>query len=843
MASPPADGKNSPEGEAIGARGTAGTTDLGDGPNVENGPSDRELIDSVRQGSTDAYAQLYERHVNAAYSMARQVAKSPGEADDLVSEAFVRVLDTMRAGNGPNTAFRAYLLTSLRNTAYDRSRRERKIQLSEDVDEIGAPELSLPFSDPALAGLERSMVATAFSRLPERWQAVLWHVEIEGEAPGQVASVFGLTANGVSALAYRAREGLRQEYLQAHLGELGEDGGERCRATVDRLGAWARGGLSKRENAQVDAHLDGCQRCRALAAELSDVNGGLRAVIAPAVLGLGAMGYLSTQAQAVVGASAGAAGGVAAGADAASSVPRQTVGMAASGTALAATVALAIALTGNEQAPVAAPPPPPPAPAPAAPDPPAPDPPSSPARKPAPAPAPAPALPGSPNVTASGPQQPVELVAGGSPSDLPITVRNEGEGVSQPVTVTLSLPRGVTAELADAGSGGPGSAGPRSAQSQAAQSRAAQHQAAQSQAAQPRAATTAPASTTSASTTPASTGPAATTPAAATPAGAQPGSPASSSRTGGSAQGTTCERFDGGIRCSSASGLAPGEAHTFPFRLHADETAQDGQVSAHVAAGQRVDFSLAAVPVVVRPPEDGVRVEASGWGSFPWLHSRLALEVRNTGAVSGRAQAVVKLPPGVHALGLPPECAVLPNRDHELRCSAKLAPGQKFEGAVWLKAVPHGGSSEGASGNASEDDESTGARPTSPWRTVTIPVVATLDSAVDEDTAELHRLGGPRLPRPWNPPHLPEKHPGEGPSSPERPSSDLPSSERPGPAWLPNVPSANPDPQEDPGAPEEEESDDDVGGTAPMSDCLSELAELPLQQRAERLVTGCHPVR
>lgn len=205
MASPPADGKNSPEVDANGARGTAGTTELGDGP------SDRELIDSVRQGSTDAYAQLYERHVNAAYSMARQVAKSPGEADDLVSEAFVRVLDTMRAGNGPNTAFRAYLLTSLRNTAYDRSRRERKIQLSEDVDEIGVAELSLPFSDPALAGLERSMVATAFSRLPERWQAVLWHVEIEGEAPGQVASVFGLTANGVSALAYRAREGLRQE--------------------------------------------------------------------------------------------------------------------------------------------------------------------------------------------------------------------------------------------------------------------------------------------------------------------------------------------------------------------------------------------------------------------------------------------------------------------------------------------------------------------------------------------------------------------------------------------------------------------------------------------------------
>jgi DNA-directed RNA polymerase specialized sigma24 family protein len=43
--------------------------------------------------------------------------------------------------------------------------------------------------------------------LPERWQAVLWHTEIEGSRPAEVASLLGLTANGVAALGYRAREG------------------------------------------------------------------------------------------------------------------------------------------------------------------------------------------------------------------------------------------------------------------------------------------------------------------------------------------------------------------------------------------------------------------------------------------------------------------------------------------------------------------------------------------------------------------------------------------------------------------------------------------------------------
>ncbi|MBQ6642660.1 MAG: sigma-70 family RNA polymerase sigma factor, partial [Saccharopolyspora sp.] len=286
-------------------------------------PSDGELIEAVRHGSTEAYGTLYERHVAAAHNMARQVARSGSEADDLVSEAFAKVLDALRGGHGPSTAFRAYLLTSLRHVAYDRTRRERKLQLADDVAEVSGADLSVPFNDTAVAGLERSLAARAFTQLPERWQTVLWHIEIEGQTPAQVGPILGLTPNGVSALAYRAREGLRQAYLQVHLSSLDPEqpGLQACRAAVGRLGAWTRGGLSRRETAQVDHHLDDCDRCRALAAELAEVNGGLRAVVAPLVLGAGAAAYLAAApaAGSVSAAGAGAAGA----ANAASSVPRQ----------------------------------------------------------------------------------------------------------------------------------------------------------------------------------------------------------------------------------------------------------------------------------------------------------------------------------------------------------------------------------------------------------------------------------------------------------------------------------------------------------------------------------------
>jgi RNA polymerase sigma factor (sigma-70 family) len=315
-----------------------------------SGPSDDALIRAVRKGARDAYGELYERHVVSARNLARQLARSPAEADDLVSEAFAKVLETLRAGRGPDSAFRAYLLTTLRHTAYDKARRDKKVELSDDVGGVSGvrPEtINVPFTDTAVAGLERTLAVKAFARLPERWQMVLWHTEIEGQPPAEVAPLLGLTSNGVTSLAYRAREGLRQAYLQVHLAESEPP----CLATAERLGSWTRGGLSKRETAQVESHLDECERCRMLADELADVNSGLRLFVAPLVLGSAVVGYLSAAKATAVGAVAlGMAGATSAGgagiAGATGVGPRHLFGVSAFVATLAA--AVAIALTAGE---------------------------------------------------------------------------------------------------------------------------------------------------------------------------------------------------------------------------------------------------------------------------------------------------------------------------------------------------------------------------------------------------------------------------------------------------------------------------------------------------------------
>jgi RNA polymerase sigma factor (sigma-70 family) len=252
-----------------------------------DGAADAELISAVRGGEVDAYGELFDRHVAAARRLARQLVP-PADAEDLVSEAFAKVLSLLQRGAGPDLAFRAYLLTAIRRLHVDRIRANARVQPTADLEPFDP---GVPFRDTAVEGFENAAAAKAFASLPERWQAVLWHTEVEGQKPAEVAVLLGMSANSVSALAYRAREGLRQAFLTMHLQELEDD---TCAWTHQNLGAYVRNGISRRDAVKVEHHLTECRRCSALYLELTEVNSNLSGLLAPLLLGGAAAMYVGS---------------------------------------------------------------------------------------------------------------------------------------------------------------------------------------------------------------------------------------------------------------------------------------------------------------------------------------------------------------------------------------------------------------------------------------------------------------------------------------------------------------------------------------------------------------------
>ncbi|MDQ0985401.1 sigma-70 family RNA polymerase sigma factor [Streptomyces sp. V2I9] len=423
----------------------------------ESGLSDARLIEDMRAGDDQAYEELFRRHSAAVLRYARSCCRDGHTADDLTAEVFARTLQAVRGGKGPTEAVRAYLMTAVRHVAAAWTKSAKREHLVDDFAVFAAQATrSSELSDDdtlelgadvlAMHEAEQTMAMQAFRSLPERWQAVLWHTTVEEESPSEIAPLFGLTANATAVLASRAREGLKQAYLQAHVSQALSTGGD-CAQYADRLGAHARGGLRTRAERGLRKHLDECAKCRVAAGELEQVNAGIPALLPVAVIGWFAAGYALKAAGVVAGGAVGAAG---AGAAAAATGPGGSAGAAGgaaaseglgapakAGIAAAVTVAAAAglvwALVGDDQPkpepkPVAKPPAvapadPTPKPAPPSPEPtpeppaavppaspepspsePAPEPTPSPTPSPEPPPEPSPSPPPEPSPTPTPPE-------------------------------------------------------------------------------------------------------------------------------------------------------------------------------------------------------------------------------------------------------------------------------------------------------------------------------------------------------------------------------------------------------------------------------------------------------
>ncbi len=250
--------------------------------------SDATLVDRARDGDSLAFGELWSRHYASGMHAARSVTNSI-DADDLVQEAFTRIVQALQRGGGPQGAFRSYLFTSIRHTAasWGRARTDTAVEDMDDVVDAASTEAETD------AAIDRGLTHTAFRSLPTRWQEVLWYTEVEQMKPAQAAPLLGMKASAVAQLALRAREGLREAWITAHLKSL--DDGSMCQWTIERLASYTRHSTSARDTSKIDAHLATCTRCIIVAGEAERVSSRLALILLPLALGAtGATSYLAT---------------------------------------------------------------------------------------------------------------------------------------------------------------------------------------------------------------------------------------------------------------------------------------------------------------------------------------------------------------------------------------------------------------------------------------------------------------------------------------------------------------------------------------------------------------------
>ena len=152
--------------------------------------------------------ELVREHSGLLYRVALSLVRNPSEAEDVVQDVFVRVLQRRHELAGI-VDLRPWLVRIAWRLALDRSRRIRPQQMDE-VFAAGLVAADLP-ADEALAEATRiAQVLAAMEKLPKKEREALLLSAMEELSTAEIAAVMGKSESSVRSLLFRARAHLRR---------------------------------------------------------------------------------------------------------------------------------------------------------------------------------------------------------------------------------------------------------------------------------------------------------------------------------------------------------------------------------------------------------------------------------------------------------------------------------------------------------------------------------------------------------------------------------------------------------------------------------------------------------
>ena len=196
--------------------------------------ADTELVDRLRAGDADAFAQLVENWSPLMLRLARTHVSTPASAEEIVQETWLAVIRGLDRFEG-RSSLRTWVFRILTNQAKTRGVREaRTVPWSSVVPEEQGPTVDPDrFRGPddrwpggwtvegrpsawepspessAISGEIRDRLAVALAELPERQRVVVSLRDVHGLSSDEVCDALGITTANQRVLLHRGRAGLR----------------------------------------------------------------------------------------------------------------------------------------------------------------------------------------------------------------------------------------------------------------------------------------------------------------------------------------------------------------------------------------------------------------------------------------------------------------------------------------------------------------------------------------------------------------------------------------------------------------------------------------------------------
>lgn len=168
---------------------------------------DEHTMARARKGDLAALERLFRTFEIPVYNLARRLCHSPHDAEDVLQEAFLEVVRSIRRFRGEGS-LAGWIRRITVNKALMKLRAQRARPLEEELDEATLPD-EWPGASEVGATSARVDLETALGQLPDTARAVMWLHDVEGYSHDEIAAAWGKSVSFSKSQLSRAYARLR----------------------------------------------------------------------------------------------------------------------------------------------------------------------------------------------------------------------------------------------------------------------------------------------------------------------------------------------------------------------------------------------------------------------------------------------------------------------------------------------------------------------------------------------------------------------------------------------------------------------------------------------------------
>ena len=170
---------------------------------------DFELIKEARGGSSAAFRELYEMHVNRIYAVCLRYSQDTDMADELTQEVFIKAWEKLDSFHF-ESKFSSWLYSIATNQFLMQKRSQKRF--SERVTQYGEIQLrENPLLKPSVSNDYSIDVENALAKLPPQARLAFVLHDIEGYKHHEISEIMNIEVGTSKAHLHRARKMLREE--------------------------------------------------------------------------------------------------------------------------------------------------------------------------------------------------------------------------------------------------------------------------------------------------------------------------------------------------------------------------------------------------------------------------------------------------------------------------------------------------------------------------------------------------------------------------------------------------------------------------------------------------------